>query len=361
MLIQSQLLSKRNWDRRDSLKIKKIKCVVWDLDNTIWNGVLTEYEHVQLRSEVKRIIQLLDERGILQSIASKNDASKAIEKLKEFQLFDYFIYPQIHWHAKSYSIKKIAESINIGIDTLAFIDDQEFERNEVNFSHPEVLCIDGRTLDNILKMDELNPTFITIDSKNRRQMYQNDIHRNQIEEDFSGTKEEFLETLNLEMKITLAQEEDLKRVEELTVRTSQLNSTGLVYSYDELKSLLDSPNHLIYVVQLDDKYGSYGKIGLALIETVKDVWSIKLLIMSCRVISRGVGNVLLYFIMNQARKLGKTLQAAFIPTDRNKIMYITYKFSGFKEIKKAQQQVIFEADLSNQKELPKYVSLPEEQ
>ncbi|ALR99840.1 hypothetical protein ATZ33_00110 [Enterococcus silesiacus] len=342
------------------MKQKKIKCVVWDLDLTIWDGVLTEDKRIELRPDVKKIIETLDYRGILQSIASKNDEKLAEKKLKEFGLYDYFIYPEINWHAKSVSIDKIASSINISKDTIAFIDDQEFERNEVSFSHSEILCIDGEKLDGLLEMSEFNPTFITVDSKNRRQMYQQDIERNQIEEAFEGTKEAFLKTLNLKMTITEAKEEDLKRVEELTIRTSQLNSTGTIYSYEDLQKLLFSKTHKMFVVQLDDKYGSYGKIGLALIETIEEVWTIKLLIMSCRVISRGVGNVLLYYVMNKARKKAITLQAEFIPTDRNKIMYITYKFSGFKEVEKTGEQLIFEADLTHEKELPEYVYLPKE-
>lgn len=112
---------------------KKIKCVVWDLDNTVWNGVLIEDAKVTPRDGIKEIIETLDERGILQSIASKNDAGCALAKLRELGLDEYFIYPQINWGNKSSSVKEIAKSINIGIDTLALIDDQAFERDEVSF------------------------------------------------------------------------------------------------------------------------------------------------------------------------------------------------------------------------------------
>lgn len=339
---------------------KKAKCVIWDLDHTLWNGILAENDNVTLRAEVPNILKTLDSRGVLQSISSKNDYKLAMNKLKSFGLDHYFIYPQINWNPKSGAIQKIADAINIGKDTLVFVDDQAFERDEVTFSHPEVGVIDSGDLNGFLERDELNPQFITSDSKNRRKMYQTDIARNQIEEAFEGTKEEYLLTLELKMKIKPAAEEDLKRVEELTVRTSQLNSTGLIYTYDELVALVDDKNHDMYIVQLDDRYGTYGKVGLALIEKDDQIWRIKLLIMSCRVIARGVGNVLLYFIINKARKFGKILQAYFIPTDRNKIMYVTYKFSGFKEIGNKGEIIQLQADLSEAKNMPSYVDVTEE-
>ena len=101
-------------------KETKIKCVIWDLDNTIWNGVLIEDSSVILRDRIKGIIEVLDQRGILQSIASKNDYDLAMAKLRELGLDEYFIYPQINWGPKSISIKEIAKSINIGMDTISF-------------------------------------------------------------------------------------------------------------------------------------------------------------------------------------------------------------------------------------------------
>lgn len=336
---------------------KKIKCVVWDLDNTVWDGVLVEDKEVALKNNVVEVIKELDRRGILQSISSKNDFDLAKERLEEFGLWEYFIYPQISWNSKSEAIAQIAKNINIGIDTLSFVDDQPFEREEVLFSHPEVLCIDAADVDSIPVMERMTPKFITNDSKNRRKMYQNDIKRNDIEEEYSGTKEEFLATLDMVFNIDKAKEEDLQRAEELTVRTSQLNSTGYVYSYDELKGFIHSEDHEVYVAQLDDKFGTYGKIGLALVEKKEDVWELKLLLMSCRVMAKGVGNVFMNYLINEARRNNKKLRAQFIPTNRNRIMYITYKFNGFTEAGNEGDVVIFEADMSHERTIPDYVKL----
>ena len=141
------------------------------------------------------ILKTLDERGILHSIASRNDHDTAMAKLEEFGLDEYFLYPQINWNSKAASIAQIAKDINIGLDAIAFVDDQPFEREEVAFTHDKVLCIDSALLDDLLDRPELNPRFITEDSQPRRRMYMADIRRNREEEEFVGPKEEFLATL----------------------------------------------------------------------------------------------------------------------------------------------------------------------
>lgn len=336
---------------------QKVKCVVWDLDHTLWEGVLLEDEQVILKEPVADIIRELDQRGIIQSISSKNDYNHARSKLQEFGMWEYFIYPEINWNSKSEAIKRIAQNINIGIDTLCFIDDQEFERAEILYSHPEILCIDANDVGGLLKMECMNPKYITNDSRYRRQMYQNDIIRNHQEETYEGTKEEFLATLGMTFKIKIAQEEDLQRAEELTVRTHQLNSTGYLYSYDELNNFIESDSFEVLVTQLEDKFGTYGNIGLALIEKQNDFWEIKLLLMSCRVMSKGVGNVFINYLINEARKSGKKIKAQFIPTNKNRIMYITYKFNGFREVDQQGEVVTLEADTSYERKTPYYVNL----
>lgn len=335
----------------------KVKCVVWDMDNTLWEGTLLEDNNVFLRGNVLNIIKTLDSRGILQSVASKNEYTSTIAKLQEFGLSEYFLYPQINWDAKSSSINAIAKLINIGLDTIAFIDDQSFEREEVKFSLPEVLCIDTADLDDLLDMPEMNPLFITEDSKFRRIMYLNDMQRNKAEENFAGTSEEFLASLNMVFTISPVGKGDLERAEELTLRTNQLNTTGYTYSYHELDNFRNSPQHKLLIAGLEDKYGNCGKIGLNLIECHEDVWIIKLLLMSCRVMSRGVGTIMINHIMNMARKENVRLQAEFISNDRNRMMYITYKFAGFKEIKEDGNHVILENDMALIQPFPEYMKI----
>ncbi len=336
---------------------RKIKCVVWDLDNTLWDGVLLEDDDVSLRDGVTDIIGTLDSRGILQSVASKNDHGAAMARLSAFGLDGYFLYPQIGWNPKSASVDTIIKQINIGAEAVAFVDDQPYEREEVAFSLPDVLCIDAADIRGISGMPEMNPRFVTDDSKIRRQMYQADIERNRIEEDFTGPKDEFLASLNMVLTISEAQEEDLRRAEELTVRTHQLNTTGDTYSYDELNRLRQSDRHLLLIAGLADKHGTYGKIGLSLVECDEEVWRIRLLLMSCRVMSRGVGMVMINHIRNEARKQGVRLLAEFVPTDRNRMMYMTYKFTHFAENGKRGERLVLENDLTRTQKFPEYLTV----
>jgi len=332
-----------------------VKCVVWDLDNTLWDGVLLEDPRVALRPDAALIVRTLDERGILHSIASRNDHGLAMEKLRQFGLADYFLCPQINWNPKSASIEGIAKNLCLALDTFAFVDDQPFERAEVSFAHPKVLCIDAAKLSGIPALERMHPRFVTEESKSRRLLYMSDERRQEAEREFTGTSEEFLVKLDMEFTISRVDDQELARAEELTVRTHQLNTTGHSYSYEELDELRFSPNHLLLIAGLDDVFGSYGKIGLCLMELGPQAWTIKLLLMSCRVISRGVGAALLTHIMKLAKKAGVRLRAEFIPNDRNRMMYITYKFAGFREVENSGKAAVLENDLSRTQEFPPYI------
>lgn len=336
---------------------QSIKCVVWDLDNTIWDGILLEGDRITLRERVLETLQELDRRGILNSIASRNDYDAAVRKLHELGLQDYFLYPEINWNPKSASLEAIARSLNISLDTFAFVDDQPFEREEVAFAHPEVTCIDAADLSTLLDLPRMMPRFITAESKLRRQMYLSDIARNKVEAEFAGANEEFLATLRMIFTLKPAEESDLKRAEELTLRTHQLNTTGYTYSYDELDAFRQSDDHLLLVASLDDKYGTYGTIGLALIELGKAFWMVKLLLMSCRVMSRGVGTIMMSHIMSRAQKANARLRAQFISTERNRMMYVTYKFGGFKQVEQTGDLIVLENDLAHIQPFPDYVQV----
>jgi FkbH-like protein len=337
---------------------KEIKCVVWDLDHTVWDGILVESDEIQLKPGVEEVLRTLDSRGILHSIASKNNFDDAMEKLKDFGLEEYFLYPEINWNAKSLGLAKIRENLNIGMDTILFIDDQPFERDEVKSVHPEITCIDASEYIMLPELPRLNPRFITDDSKRRRKMYMDDIKRKVEEEEFHGPQETFLASLDMNFTIHEALEIDLQRAEELTVRTNQLNATGRTYDYDELNAFRLSDSYKLLVCELTDKYGSYGKIGLALIEIKEDCWHLRLLLMSCRVMPRGVGTVLMSYIMQEAKKAGKKLLADFKHTKRNKQMYISYKFTNFKEVSSDEEgNVLFENDLSMIQPFPPYIDV----
>ena len=315
-----------------SVTTTRVKCVVWDLDNTIWDGVLLESTSLpQLRPQVREVIEALDQRGILQSLASRNEPEPAMAALAAHGLDQYFLYPQIGWGAKSQSLSAIAERLNIGLDTFAFIDDQAFERDEVFSVHPSVRTFTEARVERLPALEDFIPLYVTEDSRNRRAMYQKEALRTQAQEDFKGPQDAFLRTLALSLSLKPATEEDLYRAEELTVRTNQLNTTGVTYSVDQLRSLIASEHHQVIVAELDDKYGSYGAIGLLLISEQPGRWCVDLFLMSCRVMSRGVGGVILTALRRTCRNRQIDLAAQFRQTDRNRIMFVTYRFAGFRE------------------------------
>jgi FkbH-like protein len=335
----------------------RVKCVVWDLDDTLWDGILLEDPDVALRPWVRSTLATLDERGVLHSIASRNDPATALRKLDEFGLTDYFLHPQIGWNPKSRSVADIAELLNIGVDALAFVDDQPFELDEVAFANPTVLCVDAAAAAGIVDRPEFMPRFVTAESRQRRSMYRGGIERERAQRAFTGGDEAFLRTLDMAFTISRAGADDLQRAEELTVRTNQLNSTGTTYSYADLEALSVSPDHLLLVAGLTDRYGSYGTIGLALVERGAKVWTLKLLLMSCRVMSRGVGTVLLNHVMRLAGEQGVRLEAEFVPTDRNRIMYVTYRFAGFTETGTRAGVVVLTAPRGGVPDPPSYLSV----
>lgn len=312
----------------------RIKCLIFDLDDTLWEGVLTEGGGKKLREGAADLIRTLDSRGILMSIASKNDYDSAMEALEKIDstLPEMFLCPKISWGAKSAAVAEIAAELNLKMCNLAFIDDSEFQRDEVKFAHPDISVYDASELSRLADYPEFKVKFITEDSKRRRSMYISDMNRERAKSEFSGTDEAFLNTLDMRLSIIPVDEEQLQRVEELTLRTHQLNSTGYTYSYDELASFIGSDKHEFFIAGLTDRYGDSGKVGLVLMEDAGDAYMLKLLIVSCRVMTRGVGSALLTYAVRFAAERGKRLRAEYLETEYNRIMYITYKLAGFEEI-----------------------------
>lgn len=308
-----------------------VKCLVWDLDNTLWRGTILEDGDVVLPEEIREVVLALDSRGILQSVASKNDFDLAWQRLEKSGLAEYFVHPAIGWGRKSDSIRDIAEKLNFAVGTIAFIDDQPTERAEVAYGLPEVRCYAAEDALKLPELPEFSPAVVTVDARRRREMYQAGFRRDAEKERFNGPDEEFLRSLELVMAIKRADEDDLSRVEELTLRTSQMNATGVHYGDEVLRGLLTDPDNEVITVTLTDKFGPHGAVGVMLLEYHQAVWHLKLLATSCRVVTFGAGAVLLNWLVDQAARAGVHLVADFRPTDRNRMMDIAYRFAGFAE------------------------------
>ncbi len=336
---------------------KSIKCVIWDLDNTLWTGILLEDPSVKLNQDILDTIVELDQRGILNSIASRNYHDAAWEKLEEFGISKYFVYPEINMGKKSDSVLRIAQNLNLSLNAFAFIDDQDFELAEVSSVCPEVLCIKKDEDFSILDKQEFIPRFITSDSHNRRLLYQNEINRELYRKSHFNNELDFLRSLKLKLEIKRATVDDLQRIEELTVRTHQMNSTGITYSYDDLCSMIEAPQYIILVTEMQDSFGDYGKIGVTLIEIKENAYIVKLHLMSCRVISRGVGNIVLINIIKRIQESDISLYADYNKTERNKNMYLAFKLLGFREVRTKDSYVLFEFDKSITHQYPSYVDV----
>jgi methoxymalonate biosynthesis protein len=306
-----------------------VKCLVWDLDNTLWDGTLLEDSNVQLFDGIKDVIVELDSRGILQSIASKNDYDMAWARVEQLGVAEYFVHPQIGWGPKSDSVTGIAEKLNFAAGTIAFIDDLPTERAEVNFRAPEIRCYPADQVLSLTGLPEFSPATVTVDARRRREMYQAGFLRDAEKESFKGPDEDFLRTLDLVMEIKRADHEDLSRVEELTLRTSQMNATGVHYSDETLRGLLVDPDHEVLTVTLTDRFGPHGAVGVMLLECHPSVWHLKLLATSCRVVTFGAGAVLLNWLIDSAARADAHLAADFRPTSRNRMMDVAYRFAGF--------------------------------
>lgn len=308
-----------------------VKCLVWDLDDTLWRGILLEDGRVELSEDVRGVLRTLDARGILHSVASRNDHDDAWMQLERLGIAEYFVVPQIGWGRKSDAVREIARQLGFAYRTIAFIDDQPAECAEVAYRLPEVRCYAAGDAVRLVELPEFSPRVVTVDTRRRREMYRAASRRDAARAGSSSTDEQFLRSLELVMRVGPATEEELARVEELTLRTSQMNATGVHYPHAVLRGLLADLRHDVLVASMTDRFGPHGAVGVVLLSRHEAVWHLKLLATSCRVVSFGAGAVLLRWLVEQSARAGVHLVADFRRTDRNRIMEITYRFAGFGE------------------------------
>jgi FkbH-like protein len=296
---------------------KKIKCVVWDLDNTLWDGVLVEDgpERLQLKPDIAAVIQALDRRGILHSIASKNNSEDALRVIKKFQLDQYFLCPQISWQPKSQGIKAIAQQLNIGMDSILFIDDSKFELEEVKAVCPEVQVLNAEQYRTLPERGECQVP-ITSESQQRRKLYQVEASRQTVAQSFSNDYMAFLRHCQIQLTVRPMSEENLERVHELTQRTNQMNFSGNRYDREVLRNLLSNPHLDTFVLTCEDRFGSYGVIGFSIVDRREPRMTD--LMFSCRIQSKRVEHAFLTWMMRRyIAETGKDFYADYRKTPRN--------------------------------------------
>ncbi|MVO86453.1 HAD-IIIC family phosphatase [Streptomyces sp. p1417] len=315
--------------RKRKQKQQKVKCLVWDLDDTLWDGVVLEGDEPLPFATAVKALHTLDRRGILHAVASRGEHHIAAGHLAAQGLDDLFTVLEVSWGAKSAAVERIAAELNIGIDTVAFVDNDAVERAEVAAALPDVRCYAADAVAELDTYEEFTPEFVTDESAQRRRLYRTERRRKEAETGHSGPPAEFLASLDLVLTVRRATETDLARAHELTVRTHQLNTTGRTFDLEELRRLCADPGHEVIVASLEDRFGSYGTIGLAVTALRDGATVLELLLMSCRVMSRGAGAVLIDHIVAESLAAGRRPVAEFVPTDVNRQMLVTLRFSGF--------------------------------
>ncbi len=295
----------------------RAKCVVWDLDETLWDGILVEQgpDALEPRARVLEVITELDRRGILNSIASKNHPEHVEAVLRRLGIWELFVFPQIGWGPKSEAVRRIQRALNIGIDTFVFVDDQAFERAEVEAALPEVTVLDdqaGAELD----ASELCDVPRTSESARRRQFYQEQILRDDAAGSSEGEYADFLRSCRLVMEIETLREPLLDRVHELVQRTNQMNFSGRRYSKARLAELAADHERTCLVIRCADRFGDYGIIGFGILHDAEAC--LEDLMFSCRIQSKRVEH---HFIAHLAARVARagadTLHARYRATERN--------------------------------------------
>jgi FkbH-like protein len=312
----------------DSAREKRIKCVVWDLDNTLWDGVLLEDGPggVRLRERVLDVIRTTDERGILHSIASKNNEADAQRVLRELGIEEYFLFPQIGWMPKSESIRRIATELNIGHDATAFVDDQAFEMEEVREALPEVMVMDAARCEEILQRAEFEAP-ATEESKRRREMYREQQQRAAQLEDYAGDYFGFLRGCAMEATVRPLGEENLRRVYELAQRTNQMNFSGNRYAEEELRGILQREEMSGLVIACRDRFGDYGIVGFAVVDARQPC--LVDLMFSCRVQAKRVEHAVLMFLLQKYSGGERDFFAKYRRTERNAAAGKVFEEMGF--------------------------------
>lgn len=320
----------------------KVKCLVWDLDNTLWNRTLIETEDstaLELNPQVLKTMEELDRRGIIQSVASKNDFEPAMDVLRKLDIADYFLYPQISWAPKSTSMAQIAKSLNIGIDTLALIDDSAFERQQVHSEWPQVRTYDVTELSGLLEQPEFDVP-VTTESRQRREMYRAEEQRNTLMQTEHTDILAFLRQCNLKLYIfTPVAEEEKLRCYELILRTNQLNMSGRKYTAEEFDEVLARSDHTNFAFSCEDDFGTYGIVGFGQYRVDHGIMIFTEFAMSCRVAGKFVESALFSYLLKS--KGCQTGSFCVRKTKKNALLRRTLEQIGFTPEQNSAEQVSY--------------------
>lgn len=327
------------------------KCIVLDLDNTLWGGIVGEdgFNGIKLGEsypgkcykDFQRELLKLTQRGIILTLNSKNNCDDAMEVINGHPDMvlreENFACIKINWNDKATNILEISRELNIGLDSMIFIDDNPVECELVKERLPMVMTYlmpDDPTLfvDFIRGIDCFEKLDITEEDLNRTNMYRAQIKRASLQSQFESLDDFYR---NLDMVITVKGASDfyIPRISQLTQRTNQFNLTTRRYTEEDVRSMAKDGRHRIYVFDVKDKFGDYGIVGLVIVEELNDKeWFVDTFLLSCRVMNRKVEDAMMAFLCEQALKSGiEVVWGEYIPTRKNLPAKDFYKNLGFTE------------------------------
>ncbi len=343
------IIAKRLTDIIAAISGKVNKCLVLDLDNTLWGGVIGDdgIENIQLGelgigkafTEFQLWIKKLKDRGIILAICSKNDVSTAKEPFEKHPdmilgLKDISVFVA-NWENKVDNLRKIKNTLNIGFDSMVFIDDSPFERNMVRENIPEI-CVPempedpSEYLEFLYSLNLFETVSVSSEDKERAEMYRMEEVRNDQKSQFMD-ENEFLKSLNMVSAVEPFTPFNYPRLAQLSQRSNQFNLRTVRYCEEDIKRFAVSDSYMTFSFGLKDKFGDSGLISMVVLEKAgKDRLFIDTWIMSCRVLNRGMEHFVLNTIVDNARKYGfRKITGEYLPTTKNGMVKDLYKKLGF--------------------------------
>ncbi len=326
-----------------------IKCIVWDIDNTLLTGVYLESPEQPPAADpvLAGVLTELAGRGILQALASRNppEAADYVRSVTGVQ----FAAAECGWGSKAAAIGRIAAELDLPADAIAFVDDDMLERAEVAAALPDVLVLTPEDAAEAASWPQFSPPVVTAEARRRGELYAERRRRQAAASAFGGSRDDFLRHVGTRITIGRAGPTDLPRLHELSVRTHQLNSAGEPLTEAELAGLLESAANQIATLRLADDFGDDGLVGAAIMKgngagelvplgqpvpavlTVPLVVTVPLVMMSCRALGRGALDALLAWMCEAAAAAGATeLAVPCLVTDRNVPMRLALAAAGLR-------------------------------
>jgi FkbH-like protein len=309
-----------------------VKCVAWDIDNTLLAGIFIESgaRRPPADPEMAAVLAELTRRGIVHAIASRNPPAAAVYAAEVTG--GQFVAAECGWERKSAAIGRILADLGIGADALAFVDDDPYERAEVSFALPDVLVLSPEDMTDALGWPAFSPAVVTAEASRRGELYLDRKRRQAAEREFGGSRDDFLRYCQTRVTIAAAGPGDAARLQELSVRTHQFNTAGQGATEATFRAMIASPGQDVVTVRLRDRFGDDGIVGGCVTEHRENGHrSVRLLMMSCRAMGRGVIDALLAWLIRAAADDGaRALDVPSVLNDRNVPLRLALAAAGFR-------------------------------